>query len=99
MFTVGAHELKDHLTSLIPCSKLLIVYENEIMPELGEIWSKETLIKEKINPTYIAWKRTDKFLVTLLLASIFECMFIYVSKCQCSTEIWHTLENEFFDSF
>ena len=83
------------MTGSIPCPSPFILTDPKCSNELSDRTSAENLARETINPAYVAWKRTDKLLVTWLLASISENMFSTVSKCQFSTEVWFTLENEF----
>ncbi|XP_031273839.1 uncharacterized protein LOC116132327 [Pistacia vera] len=78
---VGAHELEDHLTGSIPCPDLIIVSDNDSSSQ-----SSETLTKEKINPAYVAWKKTNKFLVTWLLASISESRALHLRNLLQTTQ-------------
>ncbi|RVW52173.1 Retrovirus-related Pol polyprotein from transposon RE1 [Vitis vinifera] len=47
------------------------------------------------NPEYDQWVILDQFLLSWILASIFEAMYGHVVNCQTSTEVWSVLEKLF----
>ena len=85
MFAVGSHELEDHLLGKIACPPPLILAESSVDNDLNELKEDVRVRSDKINPDFVMWKRTDKFIVSWLLASISESVFSNVSKCRYST--------------
>lgn len=90
LFTAEAHDLEDHLTSLVACLSSFVFVKNET--NIGTT--------KHSNLEYHLWKRCDKFLLSLLLAFIFESMYDHVAKCVTACDVCRAFKSYFvFESY
>ena len=82
LYTVGAHNLRDHLIGVLACLIQCIVTKDD----------SGTLLQQP-NPKYSIWKRYDDLLMSWLMALISESMFGQVSKCENANQVWNRLED------